>query len=154
MLQRAASMRTNIQELQQAEAQALAAVRAAYTGFHEAAVRAELDRIPVSRLKDATGGRLRLGQLEKAGYTTVASVLNASPARLRQVPGVGELTAKQAVAAAREIARAAAGDRRTPLDAEAARTPGGRAVVSALHRAVVLDEAMSGLREPAARQDA
>ncbi|MGP3910870.1 hypothetical protein [Nonomuraea sp. 10N515B] len=44
--------------------------------------RAGLGEISVSRLRDVTDGRLRIATLEKAGYTTVRQVLEASPYQL------------------------------------------------------------------------
>ena len=45
-------------------ARAVEAVRAALAPIHDAAVRRELDAIPVARLQDVTEGRLRLGSVE------------------------------------------------------------------------------------------
>ncbi|MFB4274322.1 DEAD/DEAH box helicase [Nonomuraea sp. MTCD27] len=69
--------------------------------------RAGLEGVPVSRLKDVTDGRLRIGTLEKAGYTTVRSVLEATPYALQLLPGIGARTAGQVHAAARQIEQAA-----------------------------------------------
>ncbi|MGX1492349.1 hypothetical protein RKD41_004608 [Streptomyces tendae] len=87
-------------------ARAVAAVRAALEPIHDELVRHELDAIPVARLKDLTEGRLRLGEVEKGGFRTVGQVLDAGAYRLRQLPGVGQQTADQTVAAARRIADA------------------------------------------------
>lgn len=69
-------------------------------------VRRELSTIPVARLKEVTEGRLRLGKLESAGYSTVLSVFQSTPRQLTMIPGVGDQTAMQAVAAALQVARA------------------------------------------------
>ncbi|SMF51958.1 DEAD/DEAH box helicase [Streptomyces sp. Amel2xC10] len=82
------------------------AVRDALRPLHDAAVRRELDAIPVGRLQDVTEGRLRLGSVEKSGLRTLGSVLDAGPYRLRQIPGVGQRTADQLVAAARRLSDA------------------------------------------------
>ncbi|WP_241094619.1 DEAD/DEAH box helicase, partial [Actinacidiphila bryophytorum] len=82
------------------------AVRAALAPIHDAAVRRELDAIPVARLQDVTEGRLRLGSVEKSGLRTVGSVLDAGAYRLRQIPGVGQRTADQMLAAARRLSDA------------------------------------------------
>ncbi|MGW6738016.1 DEAD/DEAH box helicase [Streptomyces sp. NPDC055013] len=87
-------------------ARAVAAVRQALEPIHDDLARRELDVIPVARLKDVTEGRLRLGEVEKGGFRTVGQVLDAGPSRLRQLPGVGQQTADQTVAAARRIADA------------------------------------------------
>ncbi|MEU1162858.1 DEAD/DEAH box helicase [Streptomyces sp. NPDC005921] len=86
---------------------AVEAVRAVLTPIHDAAVRRELDAIPVARLQDVTGGRLRLGGVEQSGLRTVGSVLDAGPYRLRQIPGVGQRTVDQVLAAARRLSEAA-----------------------------------------------
>ncbi|MFE3288265.1 SNF2-related protein, partial [Streptomyces sp. NPDC059233] len=87
-------------------ARAVEAVRAALTPICEGLAERELDSIPVARLKEVTEGRLRLGEVERAGFRTVRQVLDAGPYRLRQIPGVGQRTAAQTVAAARQIADA------------------------------------------------
>ncbi|MFE4576659.1 DEAD/DEAH box helicase [Streptomyces chartreusis] len=87
-------------------ARAVEAVRAALAPIHDDLARTELDAIPVARLKDLTEGRLRLGEVEKGGFRTVGQVLDAGSYRLRQLPGVGQQTADQTVAAARRIADA------------------------------------------------
>ncbi|NUT26927.1 MAG: DEAD/DEAH box helicase [Streptomyces sp.] len=87
-------------------ARAVEAVRAALEPIHDDLARSELDAIPVARLRDLTEGRLRLGEVEKGGFRTVGQVLDAGPYRLRQLPGVGQQTADQTVAAARRIADA------------------------------------------------
>ncbi|MFE3198053.1 DEAD/DEAH box helicase [Embleya sp. NPDC059237] len=88
------------------QAGALDAVRSALSPLRAELVAAALARIPIDQLREATDGRLRLGALEAAGFATVGAVYDAPPYRLRQVPGVGEQTAAQAVGAARRIARA------------------------------------------------
>ncbi|MFE6173426.1 DEAD/DEAH box helicase [Streptomyces sp. NPDC056464] len=87
-------------------ARAVEAVREALKPLHDDLARRELDAIPVARLKDLTEGRLRLGEVEKGGFRTVGQVLDAGSYRLRQLPGVGQQTADQTVAAARRIADA------------------------------------------------
>ncbi|MEV0226158.1 SNF2-related protein [Streptomyces sp. NPDC050704] len=87
-------------------ARAVAEVRTALVPIHAELVVQELAGIPVSRLKDVTEGRLRLGALETAGLGSVRAVFEASRYELRQIPGVGAQTADQALAAARQIARA------------------------------------------------
>lgn len=87
-------------------ARAVETVRAALAPIHDDLARTELDAIPVARLKDLTEGRLRLGEVEKGGFRTVGQVLDAGSYRLRQLPGVGQQTADQTVAAARRIADA------------------------------------------------
>ncbi|MFD4577008.1 DEAD/DEAH box helicase [Streptomyces sp. NPDC058417] len=85
---------------------AVEAARAALKPLHDAAVARELGAIPVARLQDVTEGRLRLGSVEKSGLRTVGSVLDAGPYRLRQIPGVGQRTVDQMLAAARRLSEA------------------------------------------------
>ncbi|MER7035350.1 ATP-dependent helicase, partial [Streptomyces albidoflavus] len=85
---------------------AVEAVREALRPIHDGLAEKELDAIPVARLKDVTEGRLRLAEVEKGGFRTVRQVLDAGPYRLRQIPGVGQQTAAQTVAAARQISDA------------------------------------------------
>ena len=87
-------------------ARAVDQVRTALAPVLAELVAQELEGIPVSRLKDVTEGRLRLGALEAAGLGSVRTVFDASRYELRQIPGVGAQTADQALAAARQIARA------------------------------------------------
>ena len=87
-------------------ARAVDQVRTALAPVLAELVAQELEGIPVSRLKDVTEGRLRLGALEAAGLGSVRAVFDASRYELRQIPGVGAQTADQALAAARQIARA------------------------------------------------
>ncbi|MEU1195949.1 SNF2-related protein [Streptomyces sp. NPDC005813] len=85
---------------------AVEAVRTALAPLRAELVAQELESIPVSRLKDVTEGRLRLAAVEAAGLGSVRAVHEASRHELRQIPGVGAQTADQALAAARQIARA------------------------------------------------
>ncbi|MFG2971853.1 DEAD/DEAH box helicase [Streptomyces sp. NPDC048331] len=86
--------------------QAVDAVRAALRPIHDEAAEQALEAIPVARLKEVTEGRLRLGEVERSGLRSVGQVLDAGSYRLRQIPGVGQRTADQVVAAARQISDA------------------------------------------------
>ncbi|MGW4925738.1 DEAD/DEAH box helicase [Streptomyces parvulus] len=111
---------------------AVDAVRAALKSLHDEAVEQALDAIPVARLQDVTGGRLRLGAVEKSGLATVRAVLDAGPYRLRQIPGVGQRTVDQIVAAARQLAEAAGEAAAVHLDVDRPE-PRTTALVAALH---------------------
>ncbi len=113
-------------------ARAVEAVRAALEPLRDAVVRRELDAIPVGRLQDVTEGRLRLGSVEKSGLRTVAQVLDAGPYRLRQIPGVGERTVGQILAAARRISEAVHETAAVHLDVDRPE-PRTTALVAALH---------------------
>lgn len=75
----------------------------AYHAERERAVEEQLDRMPLERLKEASEGRLRLGVVERAGYTTIGSARRAGQWRLQAIDGVGEKTATQILAAASHI---------------------------------------------------
>lgn len=96
----------NAQALISDHARVVEAARAALAPIQDAEVKRELDAIPVARLQDVTEGRLRLANVEKGGFRTVGSVLEAQPYRLRQIPGVGEHTVTHMLAAARQLAAA------------------------------------------------
>ncbi|MFF7451909.1 MULTISPECIES: SNF2-related protein [unclassified Streptomyces] len=106
LYERAARLHTVARELLADHTRALDAVRSALGPLRDDLVDKELESIPVSRLKDATEGRLRLAAVEAAGLASVRAVYRASRYELRQIPGVGAQTADQALAAARQIARA------------------------------------------------
>lgn len=111
---------------------AVGAVQAALTPLRQEAAREQLRSVPVARLKDVTDGRLRLGPLEDAGFTSVADVLRTPPYRLQLIPGIGPQTAKQLHAAAGSLAEAAERSAGVRIDVDrrdAVMTP----VVVALH---------------------
>ncbi|MDG9716411.1 DEAD/DEAH box helicase [Streptomyces sp. DH24] len=124
---------------------ALGDVREALRPLHDRLAEEELGRIPVARLRDVTEGRLRLGELEKGGFGTVRDVLDAGTYRLRQTPGVGQRTADQAVAAARQIADAVRDSVAVRIDVDHPE-PRTTALVVALH---VLVEAGAQARRAA-----
>jgi SNF2 family DNA or RNA helicase len=123
--------------------------------------REELLHIPVDRLRDVTEGRLRLGSLEQAGYSTVQQVLDATPYQLQRLPGVGPQTAAHAIAAAKQIARAAEQTVSLRIDVDQQDDPDVTALVVALHRlvaagpdlppAVELARRLNGTLEPLVR---
>ncbi|MFE3900072.1 DEAD/DEAH box helicase [Streptomyces sp. NPDC059153] len=116
-------------------ARAVDAVHTALAPLLDSLIRRELSAIPVSRLKDVTEGRLRLGAVEQAGFTTVGQVHEANRYELRQIPGVGAQTADQALAAAGQIAHAVRDTVAVRIDVD---TPDDSttALVTALHRLV------------------
>lgn len=100
--------------------------------LHDAAAREVLDAIPATRLQGAIERRLRPGAVERAGFRTVRAVLDAGPHPMRQVPGVGQRTADQTLAAARQLAGAAGEAVAVHLDVDR-NEPGTTALVGALH---------------------
>ncbi|MEU6931449.1 DEAD/DEAH box helicase [Streptomyces sp. NPDC046374] len=113
-------------------ARAVEAVRTALKPIHDAAVKGELDAISVTRLQDVTEGRLRLGSVEREGFGTVGRVLETSPYRLRQIPGVGQRTVDQMLAAARQICQAVRETVAVHIDVDRPE-PRTTALVMALH---------------------
>lgn len=123
-------------------ARAVDAVRSVLDPLLDSLVGRELAAIPVSRLKDVTEGRLRLGALEQAGFSTVGQIHGTGRYELRQLPGVGAHTADQALAAAGQIAHAVRDTVAVRIDVEAPDAT-STALVVALHRLV---EAGAGVR--------
>lgn len=111
---------------------AVEAVRGALQPIHEAEAAQALGAISVARLKDVTEGRLRLGEVERSGLSSVLQVLEAGTYRLRQIPGVGEQTANQLVAAARQISDAVRETVAVHIDVDRPE-PRTTALVTALH---------------------
>ncbi|GAA3975194.1 hypothetical protein GCM10022384_26860 [Streptomyces marokkonensis] len=122
---------------------AVEAVRAALKPIHDTMVKHELDAIPVARLHDVTEGRLRLGSVEKSGLRTVGGVLEAGPYRLRQIPGVGQRTVDQLLAAARRLSEAVHETVAVRIDVDRPE-PGTTALVAALHVLVEAGPGVSG----------
>jgi SNF2 family DNA or RNA helicase len=117
----------------------------------------QLAELPLTRLKETTQGRLRLGTIEAAGYRTVGQAAAAGVARLQQIPGVGPQTATQVVAAARQLGSAMMQRVRVRFDPDT-RPPVQARLLAELHRyAVARQAAMPGrenLDEVAAALDA
>ncbi|SCE60527.1 DEAD/DEAH box helicase [Streptomyces sp. OspMP-M43] len=114
---------------------AVDAVRSVLDPVLDSLMNRELAAIPVSRLKDVTEGRLRLGALEQAGFGTVGQVHGTGRYELRQIPGVGAHTADQALAAAGQIAHAVRDTVSVRIDVDAPDDT-STALVVALHRLV------------------
>jgi hypothetical protein len=84
------------------------------------AAKVQMAAIPVARLRETAKG-LRLDAVERAGYRTVADILATDEAALVRRPGVGEATAHQVIAAARQVLAASESTARVDFDV-AART--------------------------------
>ncbi|MFI9628477.1 DEAD/DEAH box helicase [Streptomyces sp. NPDC052042] len=142
LLERAEQLLCTARAVPADHAGAVGAVRTALEPLVDELVRRELSAIPVSRLKDVTEGRLRLGAVEQAGFTTVDQVHAANRYELRQLPGVGAQTADQALAAAGQIAHAVRDTVAVRIDVDAP-DEATTALLIALHRLV---EAGPGVR--------
>ncbi|MEV0850666.1 hypothetical protein AB0J21_33275 [Streptomyces sp. NPDC049954] len=121
---------------------ALGAVREALTPILDAEAGRALDAMPVARLQQATGGRVRSELLERGALRTVRQVLDGGPYRLRRLPGIGKVTADQLVAAAQRLAGEVRDGVAVSLDVDHP-TPHTTALVRVLH---VLVEAGPGAR--------
>ncbi len=119
--------------------------RSAYDAAVREIVAAQLASMPVARLKETTEGRVRLGAVEAAGLTTVASVMRAGPHRLQGIRGVGPETATKLVAAARQLQGALTDSVRLRLDAEA-RPETHAALLAALDTWSTTERAVEPLR--------
>lgn len=106
LLGRGQAMRAAAASIEQQLQMGRQAVVDAFETVRERRVWADLELMPIDRVKDVTAGRLRLGALAQHGYGTVAAVLRAGPRPLLSVPGVGEATAQGVCGAAEQIARA------------------------------------------------
>ncbi|MCB0914696.1 MAG: DEAD/DEAH box helicase family protein [Actinobacteria bacterium] len=101
-----------------------AEVGAGVLQLRAAAVQAELNAVPVDRLRDAGGSGLRLGALADHGFRTVGDVLRATPQQLTAVPGVGSQTAAAVMAGARRVWDSIAADVPVRLDPDNRTTAG------------------------------
>jgi hypothetical protein len=96
------------------------AAQADVAAARKEAAKAQMASIPVGRLRETAKG-LRLDAVERAGYRTVGDILATNEAALVRRPGIGEATARQVLAAARQVRAASEATARVELDV-AART--------------------------------
>jgi superfamily II DNA or RNA helicase len=111
------------------------------------AVADRLQRQPLASLKDVAGRGVRLNQLERAGFRTVADVLTADGYRLHDVPGVGPQTVHQVVEAARLAAIQVHHDTRFRFDPDRP-DPGQTRLLATLAAIRAADGTAATLREP------
>lgn len=150
LLQRAADTQATIDGLREREDALHADVRTAYQASHAVAVRGRLLGIPVDRLRDVAGARLPVNSLEKAGYQTIANLVDATVETLRELPGIGATGAERTVEAVQRIADAAQRDTGITADMDL-RGSDAAALLSSLYRARAADRVLERVREPAAR---
>ncbi|MER5650987.1 SNF2-related protein [Streptosporangium sp. NPDC002524] len=106
LFQRAGRLRSHARTLLADDTRARSEARRALSSVRTRLAREELGSIPLTRLKDVTVGRLRIKALEQAGYKTILDILDSTPYELQLLPGVGVWNARQAHAAAGQIATA------------------------------------------------
>jgi superfamily II DNA or RNA helicase len=148
LLRRAAEVVAAVRDLGEGEERLHQAVRAAHADYRAAEARRSLAEMPVARLNDVTSARLPLAKLQKAGYTTVASVLEPSATELAALPGISGRNARYISAAAQRIAANAEEDVQVTadLDPQDARAV---ALLGAIHQVHGAERTLSRLREPA-----
>jgi superfamily II DNA or RNA helicase len=126
--------------------QAREKARTAFETVRDQLVRQQLESIPLTRLRETTEGRVRFNAIERAGYRTVASVLDAGPSKLYRISGVGEHSAMQVVAAARQLERALAENSQVRIDVEKKPKPHA-ALLKALSAYGVLEAALAPVED-------
>lgn len=99
----AGQLRAQVAELLTLRTNATDQAIAAYHAERERTVEHQIDQMPLERLKEASEGRLRLGAVERVGFTTVGAARRAGRRRLEAIDGVGEKTATQILSAASHI---------------------------------------------------
>ncbi len=108
LLRRARRLHEQAKNVVAFESRLETAIKSSYVDLRGEIVDRELARIPVARLREVSDGRLRTGPLEEAGLTTVLDVERSTEADLDRLPGMGERSAKLAVAAAAQVSTAVA----------------------------------------------
>jgi superfamily II DNA or RNA helicase len=116
LIARCRRLRQGIQEAATAPEMRRASAKQAFDALRDEIVREEIATMPLARIKETTQGRLRLGPIEKAGYSTVGAAAAAGVGRLQQIPGVGPHTASQVIGAARQLEAAMAQDVRVRFE--------------------------------------
>ncbi|MEU7474441.1 DEAD/DEAH box helicase [Lentzea sp. NPDC042327] len=110
--------------------QVQAVVATAAEALRQDETMAMVAEMPVERLREATSGQLRLGALREAGITTVGAVLRHEHA-IPALPGVGEVTGKRMIGAARTIWQTTLDEMPVRIDI-AKRTPAATELLRAL----------------------
>ncbi|HEU5333877.1 MAG TPA: DEAD/DEAH box helicase [Actinocrinis sp.] len=148
LLRRAGEVVGAVRDLGTGEERLFDQVRTAHSAYRAAEARRLLAEMPVARLSDVTSARLPLAKLQKAGYATVGSVLDADHARLAEVRGIGGRSSRYITAAAQRIAATVEDDVQVTADLD----PGdarATALLSALHQVQGAERTLSRVREPA-----
>ncbi|WP_433422892.1 DEAD/DEAH box helicase [Microtetraspora malaysiensis] len=148
LVQEAKLVLADARTLRADDARALGDVGQALSAVRARSAREDLGSIPISRVRDVTEGRLGLGALEHAGYSTVLDVLDATPYALQLVPGIGARTAAQVQAAARQIADAAEQTVAVRIDVDD-RTPETTDLLIALNVLVIAGPDLARARDAA-----
>ncbi|GLZ51346.1 DEAD/DEAH box helicase [Actinomycetospora sp. NBRC 106378] len=91
-------------------------VKRTFESVQDRMVSKQLAEMPTTALKQATANRVRFKSLSEARCHTVDDVLRAGSARLGQVNGISETTARQLFAAAQRLRQAVKDDLRFRID--------------------------------------
>ncbi|MCA0321344.1 MAG: hypothetical protein LCH60_02005, partial [Actinobacteria bacterium] len=149
LLARAQMLAAQAESITSTSARSSREVAESYRAVVARMVARELGSIPVARLRDVTEGRLRLGPIESR-YKTVAQLQNVSAYTLMQLPGVGEATASQVVAAVHTVARTVEDGFRLRIDLNAS-DPVTTDLLRLTWRYDSVTRAVAPVREPAGR---
>ncbi|WP_232303576.1 DEAD/DEAH box helicase [Pseudofrankia sp. DC12] len=148
LLDDAAALRVLADEALAQEEDARAEVARRFQAVRASLARRDLATMDVERLKDTASDRLPFPALRRAGYRTVADLVDERPEALATHPGVGGLSATRAIGAARAL-EAAARERlglRVALDPSDERATD---LLRWLRRVVALADALDDVRGPA-----
>lgn len=108
-------------------------VEVAFRAVRAAMVVRQLADMPVERIKEVTSGGIHVGALRHAGYASVASIAKTSDSQLQTIHGIGATTARQASAAAEQLAGSVRDNLQFQLDLDAHDTDSNH-LISALYR--------------------
>jgi len=105
----------------------------------------QLAQVPVSRLRETAKG-LRIDAVEKAGITTIGALLGTSEVQLQMIEGVGDATARQILAAARQLAATAEASAPVRFDVES-RPPEQAQLLDLLRRYATFTAEVAGAQQ-------
>ncbi|MEU8080630.1 DEAD/DEAH box helicase [Catellatospora citrea] len=132
----AADTQRTARDLLDAEQRLVAEIRELATGHRRQLLDERLHQADLTRLREAADGRLRLGPLQAAGFTTVGQLI-ARRHQLHQYPGIGRTTVTQLEAAIEALAEAVEADTALRPDPDR-RSPSDTHLLRSLHRLAVV----------------
>ncbi|MCK9902156.1 helicase SNF2 [Parafrankia colletiae] len=148
LLQQAETLGAAAQAVEAGRARIRGEVEQRFVALRGQMVRRDLATMPLARLREVTGERVRLGPLETAGFRTVLDVLNTldtGPAPAPRIAGLGERSITQIVAAARQLSAAAEDSIRFHIELDPANAYSTDLLV-ALHRLDRVERALAQAR--------
>ncbi len=156
LLRRGEALHAELAAVQEGRTRLRGEVELRFRALRAQMVRRDLASVPLNRLREVTGERVRIGPLEKAGFRSVLDVLDtldAGPAgaaagpRACRVDGVGERSMTQIVAAARQLAAAVEDGIRFRIDLEPD-NPDSTGLVAVLRHLDSLERALGRAPRP------